>query len=160
MSCFRMASNLSSCHSLPHTRTCACWRACTGTQPANRADLFHRHLATDCSLWIISRKRDLKQERERWSRSDCGKELYFMVGLSMQMPACILHFIFMPLFPLILLYWCTRWRQREAKAAQTPLIVLIKCALHHDGVAYSALLGTWETGQNNGQSSGFHSLSH
>lgn len=37
------------------------------------------------------------------------------------MLACVLHFIFMSLFALILLYGCTHWRRREAEAAQTPL---------------------------------------
>lgn len=66
-------------------------------------------------------------------------QLYFMVGLSMQMQAWILHFIFMPLFALLLLYWSTHWRQREAEAAQTPLIASVKCAMRRDEAAYSAL---------------------
>lgn len=53
-----MAGNLSSCRSLPHThtRTHASRRERSGTQPASQAALIHRHLATDCRLWIISRK--------------------------------------------------------------------------------------------------------
>lgn len=51
------------------------------------------------------------------------------------MPACELHFICMPLFALILLYWCTRRRHREAVAA---LNSSVKCAARHN-IAYCAL---------------------
>lgn len=72
----------------------------------------------------------------------------------MQMPACILHFIFMPLFALILLYWCTHRRQREAEAAQTPLIASVKCASRHDEVACSDLCVPEKQAKTTGSSLG------